>query len=342
MLYSRGIYSFEAFAQVPIIDGHLHVWKGFYPQRIWKTLRAAGVQSCNSLSLNNFDKGGTLNDEALFFKQSSNGRAYAFGSLDYAQHLQGGEMKPNDLVEQARRIKEMGFDGIKMWEGKPVGYIVLPDRLDGPFFEPYFAWMEEQNFPFILHLADAPRFWDPTRIDLELWSYAQKPYPTRQEMYAEAEVILDRHPNLKLILAHFLFLWGELPEARRFLDSHLSVAFDLTPGVQGYIELGQDIDAARRFFLDFQDRLIYGTDIGALPLLDPTVEFDVEREARQPWLVRSFLETDWDIPFPKQIGITSTGFSNDRLRGISLPLPVLNKIYQINFQRMVGASPVKL
>jgi predicted TIM-barrel fold metal-dependent hydrolase len=251
-------------------------------------------------------------------------------------------MKPEDLVEQAKRIKEIGFDGIKMWEGKPVGYIVLPDRLDGPFFEPYFAWMEGQNFPIILHLADAPRFWNPNRIGLELWSYAREPYPTRQEMYDQAEAILARHPKLKLILAHFLFLWGELPQARRFLEAHPSVAFDLTPGVQGYVELGQDIDTARRFFLDFQDRLVYGTDIGALPLLDPTVAFDVEREAGQPWLVRSFLETDWDIPFPEQIGIISTGISENRLRGISLPLLILKKIYQLNFQRMVGASPVKL
>jgi len=342
MSRTHRIYSFEGLARVPIIDGHLHVWKGFHPRQIWQTLEAAGVQSCNSLSLNNFDTGGTLNEEALFFKRSSDGRAYAFGSLDYARHLQGAEMRPDDLLRQARRLKELGFDGIKMWEGKPVGYIVLPDRLDGPFFEPYFAWMEEQGFPIILHLADAPRFWDPDRGGLDLWSYAREPYPTRQAMYDQAETILNRHPRLKLILAHFLFLWGELPEARRFLDAHPSAAFDLTPGVQGYVELCQDIDAARRFFLDFQDRLVYGTDIGALPLLDPTAAFDVEREAGQPWLVRSFLERDWDIPFPEQIGITSTGFSENRLRGISLPLPVLMKIYRLNFQRLVSGTPARL
>jgi len=161
-------------------------------------------------------------------------------------------------------------------------------------------------------------------------------------MYAEMEVILDRHPRLKLILAHFLFLWGELPEARRILDAYPSIAFDLTPGVHGYIQLGQDIAASRRFFLDYQDRLIYGTDIGALPLLDPGAAFDVSREAGQPWLVRSFLETDWDIPFPGQIGIVKTGLSNDRLRGIALPGAALEKIYRVNFEQFVGATPIRL
>lgn len=338
----RDLHHFGAFAQMPIIDGHLHVWQGFQLHQIWETLKVVGVQRCNALSLNNFVHGGTLNDEALYFKSASKGLAYAFGSLDYSRHLRGEKMDPNDLVEQAQRIKEKGFDGIKMWEGKPLGYILLPDRLDGQFFDPFFTWMEEHSFPIILHLADAPRFWDPARKGLDPWSYAGEPYPSRQEMYAEMEVILDCHPRLRLILAHFLFLWGELQEARRILDAHPFIAFDLTPGVHGYVQLSQEMAASRQFFLDYQDRLIYGTDIGALPLLDPTADFDVDREVGQPWLVRSFLETEVDIPFPEQIGITKSGFTSDRLRGIALPLPALEKIYRLNFERMVGTTPVKL
>ncbi len=212
-LASTAPTAFESFSRMPIIDGHLHVWRGYKPELIWETLSAVGVQRCNALSLNIFDHGGTYNAEALDFKRVSNGMAYAFGSIDYTRHLQGGKMSSADLVDQARQIKASGFDGIKMWEGKPVGYILLPDRLDGEFFDPFFAWMETEGFPIILHLADAPRFWDPARKGLDLWNYAGELYPTRQQMYAELENILDRHPRLKLILAHFLFLWGELAES---------------------------------------------------------------------------------------------------------------------------------
>jgi predicted TIM-barrel fold metal-dependent hydrolase len=159
-------------------------------------------------------------------------------------------------------------------------------------------------------------------------------------MYDELEHILARHPGLKLILAHFLFLWGELSEARRILEAYPAIAFDLTPGVHGFVELSQEIRAARQFFEDFQDRLIYGTDIGALPLLDSSAEFVVGREIGQPWLVRAFLETELDIPFPDQIGVTKTGFSEHRLRGIHLPAEALEKIYRLNFERMVGSTPV--
>jgi predicted TIM-barrel fold metal-dependent hydrolase len=333
---------FDSFHQMPIIDGHLHVWKGYQPRQIWETLNKSGVQRCNALSLNNFETGGTLNDEAIYFKKISNRLAYAFGSLDYTIHLQGGKMTSDDLVDQARQIKALGFDGIKMWEGKPLAYIVLPEPLNGGFFDPFFAWMEENNYPIILHLADAPRFWDPNRKGLDPWSFANEPFPSRQAMYGELENILDRHPKLKLILAHFLFLWDELDEARRILDAYPSIAFDLTPGVQGYVQMSKEIAAARRFFLDYQNRLIYGTDIGALPLLNPEVEFIPEREAMQPWLVRSFLEMEMDIPFPEQIGITKNAFAGERLRGLALPSSALEKIYRLNFERMVGSLPVKI
>lgn len=333
-------YDFQSFTKMPLIDGHLHVWRGFRPEQIWDTLKKVGVERCNALSLNNFEQGGTLNAEALYFKQCSKGGAYAYGSLDYAVHLQGGVMQPSDLVKQAQQIQAQGFDGIKMWEGKPLGYIVLPGKLDSEFYEPFFSWMEQQGFPIILHLADAPRFWDPQRKGLDPWSFAEPPYPTRQAMYAELEHILERHPQLKITLAHFLFLWGELAEARRMLDAHPAMAFDLTPGVQGFVQLSEDAPAARQFFLDYQDRLIYGTDIGAVPLLDPKAEFIVDREAGQPWLVRSFLESDWDIPFPARIGLAGSGFGDARLRGIDLPAAVLEKIYRLNFEKMAGSSPV--
>jgi predicted TIM-barrel fold metal-dependent hydrolase len=334
--------NFDSLFHLPIIDGHLHVWKGFQPQQIWDTLNKAGAQRCNALSLNNFDRGGTLNTEALLFKKVSNGRAYAFGSLDYTDHLRGKIMKAEHLVEQAKQLKASGFDGIKMWEGKPLAYITLPDQLDGPFFEPYFAWMEERSFPIILHLADAPRLWDPSRKGLDLWSFAEAPYPSRHKMYAELETVLKRHPHLKIIFAHFLFLWNELDEARRILETHPSIAFDLTPGVEGYAQISQHIHQARQLFIDRQDQIIYGTDIGALPLLDSTAEFDLDREARQPWLVRTFLESNLDIPFPKQIGVVKGGFADQRLRGLALPQKVLEKIYYKNFEAIVGATPSSL
>jgi predicted TIM-barrel fold metal-dependent hydrolase len=332
-------FSFDSFSKVPILDGHIHVWQGCQTDLIWQAMEREGAQRCNALSLFHLDGRGTLNEEVLQFKAASHGRAYAFGALDYSAYTAWPKPSDGDLAAQAARLKDLGLDGVKMWEGKPSVYIHLPDRLEGPLYAPYFAWMEANEFPILLHLADAPRFWDPARVGLDPWSFAGEEYPSRQEMYAELERILVRHPRLRMILAHFLFLWAELPEAARILDAYPSICFDLAPGVEGFVHLSRDPEAARRFFLRYQDQIIYGTDVGAVPVMDPRVPFRVDREVSQPWLIRTFLETEWDIPFPSDVGLIGSQFSGKRLRGIGLPAEVLEKIYWRNFARFAGPNP---
>jgi hypothetical protein len=45
------------------------------------------------------------------------------------------------------------------------------------------------------------------------------------------------------------------------------VFFDLTPGAEMYFNFSSRLGEVRDFFLRYQDRLIYGTDIGASALL---------------------------------------------------------------------------
>ncbi len=114
---------------------------------------------------------------------------------------------------------------------------------------------------------------------------------------------------------------------------------DLAPGVAGYIQLGEDRQAARAFFLRYQDRIIYGTDLGAGPVVNPAAPFVPDVESGQAWLVRAFLETDWDMPIPAGVGAVTSQFAGSRLRGIALPRAALEQVYWRNFERMVGQAP---
>jgi predicted TIM-barrel fold metal-dependent hydrolase len=332
-------FDFGPFADLPLLDGHIHVWSDLDPVILNLALERTGARRYNALSISHVpasaNQPGTLNELALRFKQASENRAFSFGALDYSSLCLGSD----DLVAQARALRTRGFDGIKMWEGKPSVYAHLPDRLDGSFYAPYWMWIETNAFPITIHMADPLRFWDPARTGLDRWSYVGNEYPSREEMYAETERILNRYPRLKLIFAHFLFFWDDLPRAARFLDAHPAVSLDLTPGVAGYLDLSENRDAAREFFLRYQDRLIYGTDIGAGPVIDPHAPFDSAREVGQAWLVRAFLETDWQVSLPPGIGVVTNQFAGRRLRGIVLPQTALAKIYWDNFERIVGQKP---
>ncbi len=60
----------------------------------------------------------------------------------------------------------MGFDGVKMMEGKPNRRKLLARRLDDPIFDGYYRFAEENGVPLTLHLADPAYFWDLSLIHI--------------------------------------------------------------------------------------------------------------------------------------------------------------------------------
>ncbi len=133
-----GAFDFGSFADLPLLDGHTHVWDGMDARSLQQTLSFTGARRWNALSLPRVPPSGTqdstLNRQALDLKRSSNGQAYAFGSLDYSPHFAGQQLTADMLVAQARAIHAQGFDGIKMWEGKPSVYVNLPAPDPAPPF----------------------------------------------------------------------------------------------------------------------------------------------------------------------------------------------------------------
>jgi hypothetical protein len=109
-----------------------------------------------------------------------------------------------------------------------------------------------------------------------------------------------------------------------------------------YVNFARDLEAARDFFIDYQDQLVYGTDIGATAIQrDPSQGLDWDDSLGRAWIVRRFLETDGPFSAPEGIG-HDLGMDSEGFYGIALPLDVLEKIYHVNFERMFGAAPAPL
>jgi hypothetical protein len=105
-----------------------------------------------------------------------------------------------------------------------------------------------------------------------------------------------------------------------------------------YHNFSADPDTVREFFITYQDRIVYGTDIGAKALL-ATPEEGIEPGESQArvYVVRNFLETDGE--YQLEDGGFLFGDPSFRYRGIALPNEVLHKIYVANFERIAGARP---
>jgi predicted TIM-barrel fold metal-dependent hydrolase len=318
------------FASIPIIDGHVHF---VHPERLDEILSlmvAVPCQRFNLVCIPNPDTT-THNPAARYFKQHYPERIYISGALDYSvlAHL---DTAPEQLAAQIAALKAQGFDGLKLIEGKPQVRRLLPYPLDGPLYAGVWAVLEREGFPVVFHVNDPDEFWTnpPDWARQSGWDYSDGSYPSKEDLYAEVENILARHPNLKIIFAHFYFRSQDLERARCFLDLHPSVCFDLAPHLDMYRHFSADPAAARAFFLRFQERIIYGSDTDTRALQRGADGFKFIQSL--PTLIRSILERDG--AFTLDNGTT--------YHGLSLPRDALEKIYHANFERLYGSIPAPL
>lgn len=322
--------NFATFADIMIIDGHIHFVHLERLDEMLALLNEAHVSRANLVCLPNPDTS-THNPAALYFKQKYPEKVFISGALDYSV-LTNPDQAPELLAAQIGMLKQQGFDGLKLIEGKPQVRKILPYPLNGSLYEQMWAALEQEAFPVVFHVNDPDEFWDPNRCPRwakeKGWDYSDGSYPSKDDLYAEVDQILSQNPRLKLILAHFYFLSTDLERAGWFLDAHPTVSFDLAPHMDMYRDFSLNPEATRAFFIHYQDRIIYGTDVDTRAL---------ERGAQQfmrfiPWLIRSMLENDG--PFTTKDGVT--------YHGLGLPVDVLEKIYHINFERIYGTMPGRL
>lgn len=324
------------FANIPIIDCHVHFADIHLLDALWEIMEHAGVGRVNIVATSFREN---LNPQAIYAKAQYPDRVYIFGALDYSRLLENPSAATGaDLAAQVDTLIAIGFDGVKMVEGKPLVHRMIPFRFDGPVYADFFARMEERGFPLLWHVNDPEEFWDAERFPdwaRRDWFYGDGSYPSHEEVYAEVEPVLERHPGLRIFFAHFYFLYGELERAARLLDRFPEVHLDLTPGVLGFHKLSADPEAARDFFIRYQDRILYGVDVivGSLMGAEPV---EVRGMVERIWMVRSLLELEGPFQRP---GATDKW---PPLQGLGLPMEVLHKIYHANFERLVGLKPAPL
>lgn len=222
---------------------------------------------------------------------------------------------------QAKALIEMGCDGIKLMDApcsrKRIGF-----GPDDPRYDKMLDYLEENEIPILIHVADPEEFWDDTDVTPYRrergWCYFEDGYLKKEELNEEIFRMLDKHPRLKVILAHFFFLSNFIGEATRIMEKYPNVSFDVTPGWEMFLGFTKNYDAAREFFIKYADRIFYGTDTNN----------SKRHNAEIHLLVRMALERDDEFMMPT--------YSERIIKGLNLPEEVLNKIYRENYDRLIG------
>ncbi len=240
-------------------------------------------------------------------------------------------------LEWIKKAARMGARGLK--ENKSFGMSQV-DRegkivpVDDPRLAPLWDLAGKLGMPLLVHTGEPPSFWDPVDAHNERyaellqhpeWSLYGKKVPSRDELMKQRERLIARHPGTNFIGAHFGMNPEDLTYAAHLLDTYPNYYVDMSSVVQ---ELGREPYSARRFFMRYQDRVLFGTDGGYG--LRPSGKQAPEVMFRS---YLEFLETENEyIEYP-QADVTKQG--NWRVYGIHLPPDVLEKIYVRNAQKLI-------
>jgi len=261
---------------------------------------------------------------------------YGFPGLDHSEYWLTGKTNPKTLASQVERMRRAGMDGFKLLEGKPTTVKILPVPADSPYLDDFFSECERTGMPLLWHVADPEEFWDPAKTPKWAlsrgWGYGPGDVP-KETLYAQVDNVLARHPKLKVIFAHFYFLSADLPRARAFLNANPSVGIDLAPGVEMLHNLSTNVEKARDFFIEFQDRIYFGTDLSN--------GLKMPQAIARSGIVTRFLETDDAYPVPKEADFLLGKPEDGEIKGMSLPKSVVGKIEWKNFEKLAGKKPHK-
>lgn len=317
-----------------IVDSHHHMVGGYgegldFYETYLRLMDIEGIQSMNVVMIPQWcEENICQNQQAILLKTLYPGKFYSYAGFDY--YMPEGKTQ-KDIELQARQYMDMGFDGIKMVELKPMVY----KQLGGPVlssekYEGMWKFMEETGAPVLFHMGDPETYWDRsrcTKLALERgWFCGDGTFPPLEDFYANIERVLDKHPKLNISLAHFYFLSDQIERAAKTLDKYPFVRFDITPGREMYENFSKRPDEWRDFFIKYQDRILYGTDNGWGGTSDPNEKYEIAE--MNTAVQHRFLQTA-DV-------FEGYGFT---VKGLNLPEKVLEKIYYKNFEKMAGSAP---
>jgi predicted TIM-barrel fold metal-dependent hydrolase len=275
------------------------------------------------------------------------GRFLQYMNLDYAAWD-----APDFADRTARQIErgaKLGAAGLK--EFKRLG-LSLRDgagrliRVDDPKLDRAWRRCGELGLPVSIHTADPRAFWQPLDPSNERWDeLADHPswwfgdarlYPTREDLLAQLDRVIGRHPETTFVSVHFGANAEDIAWVDAALDRHPNMWIDLGARIP---EVGRhDPDEVRRFFLKHQDRILFATDLSVDEGLvlgsggrgpEPTDADAVDFFAKH-W---RWLETR-DAHFPHMTPIQGRW----TISGIGLPAAVLRKVYFDNARRLLARS----
>jgi predicted TIM-barrel fold metal-dependent hydrolase len=266
------------------------------------------------------------------------GRFYTFTEPSYSHFKESGYPQLQaQAIEQAHRDGARGLKilktlGLYLRENITSGKLV---KIDDPRFDPMWDACGQLHMPVAIHISDPVAFFTPTDRFNERyeelnnhpdWSFHGKDFPSNQELIAARNRVFARHPHTQFVALHVGNFSENLHNVAENLDKFPNMFVDIAARIG---ELGRQPVTAKKFFDQYQDRILFATD--ATPHGDEYPQQVFNDQLYEIYF--RFLETEDEYFDYAPAKIPPQG--RWRIYGIHLSDTVLGKVYNQNAARLL-------
>jgi predicted TIM-barrel fold metal-dependent hydrolase len=254
-----------------------------------------------------------------------------FGQPDWSTRVQADLAKSAALGARAVKV----WKNIGMIEKRADGSLIF---IDDPAFGPIADKIQKLGLTFIAHQGEPYNCWLPldqmtTDNDREYFKahpqyhmFLHPDQPSHADLMAARDRFVAAHPKLPFVGAHMGSLEYDVDILAAFLDKFPNANVDLAARVtQVQYQSIRDREKVRNFYIKYQDRLIYATDLTENPGDAPA---EIRKSARETWL------SDWRYlatPETQHVEMIKAD-----VPGLALPREVIDKIYYRNARKALA------
>ena len=236
------------------------------------------------------------NDELIKITEKYPDRFIAFPTID---------PKDNQKLDKLKDYTKKGAKGLKLYSGHTDFYELA---LNDSKMHPVYSYLEENNIPIMFHV-NGHKYKD------------------------EFKAVLNDFPDLVVICPHFCLLSSRIDELRELLHNYPNLYIDVSFGrdpflIAGVKRLSNNKEEFKKFFEDYSDRILFGTD---------SVVTDNQKKTKE-WLVNvsdcyiGMLEKEKYGCF----------LVEEELEGLDLSEENLKKIYEDNPKKIFSGKAAQI
>ena len=334
----------SAAGRVPMVDMHVHLSPGG-SGRLLGLMKRYGID--HVVNLSGGHPLGNLRGR-IAEAQATGGKITVFSGFPYEQAERPG-YGPR-MAKVVRMGHDMGAKGLKSSRPSDSAFPVPTASSSGsttPSSNPAFETAGELDMPIAIHSGDPRAFWLPIDAKNERfaelsahpgWALYGRDVPTFDEILTQLEHRIARHPKTTFISVHFGNCAEDIDRVAGMMRRYPNMYIDTAARIP---EMGRHPpEKLRAFFTEFQDRILYGSDLGVGPEPEPLFlgssgpnpPTPDEQELFFSATHRFFETADKNFPHPTPIQGSWT------INGIALPRPILEKVYFRNAMRLLHLS----